>query len=63
MFTGRALDAGFFYYALIPGMLLAALGMCTYPDPPLHQLLFTAPSQPSSVQSTQTKQPNSKTLY
>ncbi|KAF2685203.1 MFS general substrate transporter [Lentithecium fluviatile CBS 122367] len=27
MFTGRALDAGFYYYSLVPGMLLTALGM------------------------------------
>jgi hypothetical protein len=31
MFTGRALDAGFYYYSVVPGMLLAALGMCMYP--------------------------------
>lgn len=27
MFSGRALDAGFFHWAVIPGMLLSALGM------------------------------------
>jgi hypothetical protein len=30
MFTGRALDAGFYYWSVVPGMILAALGMCMY---------------------------------
>lgn len=27
MFTGRMLDAGYFYWSIVPGMLLSALGM------------------------------------
>lgn len=45
MFSGRLLDIGFYYYAVVPGMLLAAMGMCTFPPTPtlIHPNLLYEP--------------------